>query len=97
MRSASLRALTTDPRRDDLAYYHVIFALVSCIEPTSLRLSDEHSGAQYFKRARVLIGNPFDTVRFSLDDVPVLTLMAFYLIEINRRDTAFMYVGVAVR
>lgn len=89
--------MTGDPKRDDLAFYHVCFALVSCIHQPSLRLSDKHSGAQYFKRGRVLIGNPFDTVRFSLDDVPVLSLMAFYLIEVNRRDTAFMYVGVAVR
>jgi hypothetical protein len=49
------------------------------------------------KRARLLIGNPLDTVRFALSDVPVLTLMAFYLIEINRRDTAYMYVGLAAR
>lgn len=97
VKSASLRAMTGDPKRDDLAFYHVCFALVSCIHQPSLRLSDKHSGAQYFKRGRVLIGNPFDTVRFSLDDVPVLSLMAFYLIEVNRRDTAFMYVGVAVR
>jgi len=45
----------------------------------------------------MLIGNPLDTVRFTLSDVPVLALMAFYLIEINRRDAAYMYVGLAVR
>ncbi|KAH7406472.1 hypothetical protein DE146DRAFT_607868 [Phaeosphaeria sp. MPI-PUGE-AT-0046c] len=95
--SASLIAMTNEPNRDDLAFKNVCFALVSCVDQPSLRLSDEHSGEACFRRARILIGNPFDTVRFSLDDVPVLTLMAFYLIEINRRDTAFMYVGVAVR
>jgi hypothetical protein len=42
-----------------------------------------------FKRARALIGNPLDTVNFTLDDVPTLTMMAFYLIEINRRDAAY--------
>lgn len=45
----------------------------------------------------MLIGNPLDTVRFTVSDVPVLALMAFYLIEINRRDAAYMYVGLAVR
>jgi hypothetical protein len=48
-------------------------------------------------RARVLIGNPLDTVLFTPGDVPVLALMAFYLIEVNRRDAAYMYVGLAIR
>lgn len=46
--------------------------------------------SHYFKRALLLLGNPLvDTTRFTLNDVPVLALMAFYLIEVNRRDAAY--------
>jgi hypothetical protein len=89
--------MTTDDSFRYLAYFHVCFALASSIGHTSLRFSEQHSGEAYFKRARVLIGNPLDFVRFTLGDVPVLALMAFYLIEINRRDAAYMYVGLAIR
>jgi hypothetical protein len=63
---------------------------------TSLQLPDSQSAEAYFKRARMLLGNPLDAVHFTLTDVPALSLMAFYLIEVNRRDAAYMYVGIAV-
>jgi hypothetical protein len=89
--------MTTDDSFRHLAFYHVCFAFASCVGHTSFRLSEQLSGGACFKRARMLIGNPLDTVRFTLSDVPVLTLMAFYLIEINRRDAAYMYLGLGVR
>lgn len=94
--------MTTDDRYRYLAFYHVCFALASSIAsptgPTSFGQPEQHcAGEAYFKRARVLIGNPLDTVRFTLEDVSVLSLMAFYLIEINRRDAAYVYLGLAVR
>ncbi|KAH8723828.1 hypothetical protein GQ44DRAFT_740804 [Phaeosphaeriaceae sp. PMI808] len=95
--STTLNTMTTDDSFRDLAYYHVCFALASCVGQRSFRLTEQHTGEAYFKRARVLLGNPLDTVRFTLSDVPVLALMAFYLIEINRRDAAYIYVGLAVR
>ncbi|KAH7066231.1 hypothetical protein BKA63DRAFT_426504 [Paraphoma chrysanthemicola] len=95
--SASLNAMKTEDSFRHLAFHHVCFALASSVGYTSFRHSEQHTSEAYFKRARLLIGNPLDTVRFTLSDVPVLTLMAFYLIEINRRDSAFMYVGLAIR
>jgi hypothetical protein len=95
--SASLATMTTEDSFRYLAFHHVCFALASSVGHTSFRHSEQHAGEAYFKRARVLIGNPLDTVRFTLNDVPVLSLMAFYLIELNRRDAAFMYLGLAVR
>ncbi|KAH3904310.1 hypothetical protein HBI56_008950 [Parastagonospora nodorum] len=95
--SASLNAMTTDESFRPLAFHHVCFALVSSVGHTNYRHSEQHTGEAYFKRARMLLGNPLDTVRFTPGDVPVLTLMAFYLIEINRRDAAYMYLGLAVR
>jgi hypothetical protein len=85
--------MTTDDTHRRLAFYHVCFALATSIGHPSFRRSDQHAGEAYFKRARKLLGNPLDTVRFTLEDVPVLTLMGFYLIELNRRDAAYVYVS----
>lgn len=79
-----------------LAFYNACFALSVLLRQPYLQLPDYQSGQAYFKRARVLLGNPLDTVHFTLDDVPALSLMGFYLIEVNRRDTAYMYVSLAV-
>lgn len=87
--------LRPDDTHRDLAFYHVCFALAASIGQTSLRLPDHQSGESHFKRARLLLGNPMDTVRFTLSDVSALTLMGYYLIEVNRRDTAYMYVCLA--
>lgn len=91
--SSSVNALTTPDRLGNLAFYHVCFALAATI---SDRDTEKHTGVAYFTRARTLIGNPLDTVQFTVDDVPVLTLMGFYLIELNRRDTAYIYVSMAI-
>jgi hypothetical protein len=72
--------MTTDDSHRYLAFYHVCFALATSVGHTAVRHSDQHTGEAYFKRARKLIGNPLDTVRFTLGDVPVLALMGFYLI-----------------
>lgn len=95
--STSIAALTqqTEANRH-LAFYHVCFALAVSIGHTSLHRPDFQSGEAYFKRARMLLGNPMDTVRFTLSDVPALSLMGYYLIEVNRRDAAYMYVSLAV-
>lgn len=94
--SASLNSMTTDDTFRYLAFHHVCFALASSIGHPLFRHSKQHTGEAYFKRARVLLGNPLDTVRFTLSDVPVLALMGFYLIELNRRDAAYMYVSLAI-
>jgi hypothetical protein len=95
--SASLSAVITEDSFRYLAFHNICFALASCVDHTSFRHSEQHTEEAYFKRARVLIGNPLDTVRFTAHDIPVLSLMAFYLIEINRRDAAYMYLGLGVR
>ncbi|KAF2848513.1 hypothetical protein T440DRAFT_167151 [Plenodomus tracheiphilus IPT5] len=92
----SMSTLTTEETYRPLAFYHVCFALASSIYHANFRHSEQHTGEAYFKRARLLLGNPLDTVRFTLSDVPVLNLMGFYLIELNRRDAAYMYVSLAI-
>jgi hypothetical protein len=88
--------MTTEDTYRYLAFFHVCFALATSVGHSAFRHSDQHAGEAYFKRARSLIGNPLDTVRFTLSDVPVLALMGFYLIEINRRDAAYVYVSLAI-
>ncbi|UPX12124.1 uncharacterized protein EKO05_0002693 [Ascochyta rabiei] len=88
--STSMAALTTTESHRHLAFHHVCFALSVSIVHTSVRRADNQSGEAYFKRARLLLGNPLDNVRFSFSDVPALALMGFYLIEVNRRDAAYM-------
>ena len=85
--------MTTEDTHRYLAFYHVCFALATSIGHPLFRKSEQHASEAYFKRARKLLGNPLDTVRFTLSDVPVLMLMGFYLIELNRRDAAYVYVS----
>lgn len=86
----------TSDRYRHLAFNHVSFALSAQVLNQSLHQGEIHIGDAYFKRARILQGNLLDTVRLCLRDVPVLALMALYLIEINRRDAAFVYVSLAM-
>ncbi|KAK1910408.1 hypothetical protein P3342_006685 [Pyrenophora teres f. teres] len=79
-----------------LAFYHVAFALATCLGQSDFRRSDQHAGEAYFNRARKLLGNPLDIVRFTLSDVSVLALMGFYLIELNRRDAAYVHVSLGI-
>ncbi|KAF2993041.1 hypothetical protein E8E13_000736 [Curvularia kusanoi] len=88
---AHLRMIDGSP---GLAFYHVCFALSVLIEHVPLHLPDIQTAETYFTRARKLIGDPSIT-NHALADVPALTLMAFYLIEVNRRDLAAKYVGLA--
>lgn len=79
-----------------LAFYHVCFALASSVGHRSSRPSEQHAGEAYFMRARQLLGNPLSSVKFTLGDVPALALMGFYLIELNRRDAAYVDVCLAI-
>jgi hypothetical protein len=95
--TASLDTMTTEESFRHLAFHHACFALASSVGYPSIQHSEQHTREAYFKRARVLIGNLLDTVRFTLSDVNALGLMAFYLIEINRRDTAYIYLSLAIQ
>lgn len=94
---SSIMELTTDDQHRHLAFYQVCFALSVSIGRTSFQLPEHQYGDAYFKRARMLLGNPLDAVRFTLSDVPALSLMGCYLVEVNRRDAAYIYVSLAVR
>ena len=52
-------------------------------------------GMSFFARAKALLVNPIEEA--TLPCLRAVTLMAFYLLSANRRDAAYMYVGLAVR
>ncbi|KAJ8111826.1 hypothetical protein OPT61_g5672 [Boeremia exigua] len=89
--STPMERTTINDSYRHLAFYQACFALSVSLRHSSLQLQGYQSGEAYFKRARILLGNPMDTVHFSLNDVPALALMGYYLIEVNRRDAAYIY------
>lgn len=52
-------------------------------------------GMTFFARAKLLLVNPVEEA--SLSSLRIITLMSFYLLSANRRDAAYMYIGLAVR
>jgi hypothetical protein len=86
-----------DPQQRRLAFFHTAFAFASQLSPATVNAKQEgHLGEAFFARARALIGNPLDVTTYGTNDVPVLALMALYLIENNRRDAAYMYISTAM-
>ncbi|WYZ41135.1 hypothetical protein EsH8_V_000030 [Colletotrichum jinshuiense] len=80
-----------------LAFYHTAFAVASQAGTTAASMPVPRDASQvYFARARLLLGNPLDITRYTISDVAVLALMGFYLIEMNRRDAAYIYVSNAM-
>ena len=57
---------------------------------------DGQLGEEHFARARSLLGNLLDRATYTVPDIAALTLMAFYLVENNRRDAAYMAVSSAM-
>ncbi|GKT59882.1 fungal specific transcription factor domain-containing protein [Colletotrichum tofieldiae] len=80
-----------------LAFYHTAFAVACQAKTTAASMPVPRDLSQnYFSRARMLLGNPLDITQYTISDVAVLALMGFYLIEMNRRDAAYMYVSNAM-
>lgn len=52
-------------------------------------------GMTFFARAKLLLVNPVEEA--SLPSLRIITLMSYYLLSANRRDAAYMYIGLAVR
>lgn len=77
-----------------LATLNAAFALAAQAGKASKSDAETSYGNPYFARARALLGNPLDHI--SIGDAAVLGLLAFYLMEMNRRDSAYMYVSIAL-
>lgn len=85
---------TRNARR--LAFYNTALAVACQIVSTRPATQPDHSQV-FFSRATLLMGNALDMSRCSVGGVSVLTLMAYYLLETDRREAAAHYVGLAVR
>lgn len=85
-----------------LAIYHAAFAFNLLINP-AISPAMPNSGCpadhwlEYFSRARRLVGNPLDTTESSKADIPALTLLSVFNVEMNRRDAAYMFISIATR
>jgi hypothetical protein len=78
----------------DLALINAVFAIACQLNPACAPDWDVGNGQTFFARSRGLIDNPLDVA--SLSDANVLTLLAFYLLNSNRRDASYMYISVAL-
>lgn len=79
-----------------LAFYQTALA-AACHVASTNPSADATLSEKYFSRATSLLGNPLDVSHCSLGEVAVLTLMAYYLIETDRREAAHVYVCLAGR
>lgn len=81
-----------------LAFYNSAFAIITQAATTEMPTTgiETYPSEYFYTRARSLLGNPLDITRFTVNDVPAVALMGFYLIEMNRRDAACMCVSNAM-
>lgn len=84
-----------------LAFYHAALALITRANAPSQDAQGSASTSSlseaYFAHASALVGNPLDITRCcTMGDVATLCLMSAYLIEMNRRDAAYMHVAAAM-
>ncbi|KAK9773901.1 hypothetical protein AB5N19_05694 [Seiridium cardinale] len=96
---AKTSGITTDPhslRR--LALFHAALAMACQLELPSENtvIEGTQRSEAFFARARWLIGNPLDTTLSNIFDIPVLSMMSVYLVEMNRRDAAYIYVSLGM-
>ncbi|CAJ2505860.1 Uu.00g132540.m01.CDS01 [Anthostomella pinea] len=85
------------PRLRVVALFQAALALAGQIDTSAKSSTYSQVGEMHFARARSLLGNSLDTTAYAVYDIPILALMAFYLVEVNRRDAAYMYVSLGMR
>lgn len=93
----ALDVLPDDTRKCcQLAFLHATLAVSCVLGSLSSTKSNTNRGDAFFERAKSLMGNPLDATRCSLLDLSLLAMMALYLIEVDRTDTAYMYVSLGI-
>ncbi|KAH8126021.1 hypothetical protein LI328DRAFT_166597 [Trichoderma asperelloides] len=78
-----------------LALLHMVLAVAARLG-SAVHWKDEDCSEHFFSRAQQILGNPLDITNHTSRDTSVMLLMAFYLIEANRRDAAYIMVSVAL-
>lgn len=85
----------TPPPRE-LAFYEAAFALGTVYSLTAVNSrQDGQLGETSFVKARKILGDLTGT-RFGMADVPTLALLATYMAEMNRRDSAYVFLSHAL-
>ncbi|KAH8666869.1 hypothetical protein BX600DRAFT_511761 [Xylariales sp. PMI_506] len=79
-----------------LALLHAAFAMTCQLESPSEGNNNMERGETFFARARWLLGNPLDITMSTVHDIPVLAMMAIYLVDMNRRDAAYIYISLGM-
>lgn len=77
-----------------LAFYHAALAYASLFGPATPNSKQE--GELSFACARILLGNPLEVSTYSSSDIATMALMGMYMVEMNRRDAAYMYITTAM-
>lgn len=91
--------LTADPHSlRKLALFHAALAMSCQLDAPSESSNNDsmRRGETFFARARWLLGNPLDTTLSNIFDIAVLSMMSMYLVEMNRRDAAYIYVSLGM-
>lgn len=89
-------SINNAPPPRELAFYEAAFALGTVYSLTTAKSRrDGQLGEMSFARARKILGD-FTDIRYGMDDVPTLALMAIYMVEMNRRDSAYILLSHAL-
>ncbi|KAM3528602.1 hypothetical protein NHJ13051_002293 [Beauveria bassiana] len=81
-----------------LAFPHAAFAVAAhstCPWPPINESEDIKFSDSFFARASMLLRNPLDIGRCSIQDVSAFALMAYHLVEVCKRDSAYMHIAAA--
>lgn len=81
-----------------LAFPHAVFAVAAHSTgpwPPINESEDVKFSDSFFARASLLLRNPLDIGRCSIHDVSAFALMAYHLVEVCKRDSAYMHIAAA--
>lgn len=79
----------------ELALLNMVLAVAACLG-SSAHWNAENYSEHFFSRAQLILGNPLDISCHTIRNTSVMLLMAYYLIEANRRDAAYVTVSIAL-
>jgi hypothetical protein len=90
-----VQAASLESDTESLALLNASLALACQFDCFAAQDLESNPGETFFARARILLANPLE--RGTLIVMQTLTFMAYYLLGSGRRDTAYMYIGTAIR
>lgn len=90
-----VRSPSKEGNKKGLCLLNATIALACQFERFRVQSGEQSPGEQFFTRAAHLLGNPLS--ESTLIDMQALTFMSYYLLGSGRRDTAYTYIGAAMR